>query len=349
VASSSNKALQRAAELCKSGQTKIRAGDAKGAFRDFEQAIAFAPQLPEPYINRAVLRIHNFNDIAGGIDDCNAALDINPDSGAAYSNRGVAYFKQEQYEKAAEDFHEALMRQPLEASLHRLKAYAHYELEQYAAAVQHYSVCLRFWHEPALCHEMRGVCYYNLHDFEKALEDLNASIESNPDRASAYTNRGVLYLALGDTEKALADQNKAVSLREYAGYYSNRGLVYLLRDELDEALNESERALSLDPHFADAHGLRGQIAFVQGDYEMALENFQQLELYKMPGDLHAQAGQSIALYALGRTDDALDMWQAIVWENGQFRDLAWLKVEFLLAAPLLATAEQILKDLEDIS
>jgi len=349
VASSSNKALQRAAELCKSGQTKIKAGDAAGAFRDFEQAIAFAPQLPEPYINRAVLRIHHFNDIAGGIDDCNAALDINPDSAAAYSNRGVAYFKQEQYEKAAGDFHEALMQQPLEASLHRLKAYAHYELEQYAAAVQHYTVALKFWHEPALCHEMRGVCYHNLHDFDKALEDLNASIRADPNRPSAYTNRGVVYLTLGEMDKALADQDKALSLREYAGYYSNRGLVYLLRGDLETAQAESDKALALDGAFADALGLQGQIAFVQGDYALALERFQQLELYKMPGDLHAQAGQSIALYATGQTDDALDMWQAIIWENSRFRDLAWLQAEFILAAPLLKIAEKILKELEDIS
>ncbi|NJN37165.1 MAG: hypothetical protein HC794_09100 [Nitrospiraceae bacterium] len=141
----------------------------------------------------------------------------------------------------------------------------------------------------------------------------------------------------------------ALSLREYAGYYTNRGLVYLLRGDVETAYGESEQALVLDPHFADAHGLRGQIAFVQGDYAMALENFQQLEVYKMPGDLHAQAAQSIALYALGQVDDALDLWQAIIWENGRFRDLDWLRVEFLLAAPLLATAETILKALEDIS
>jgi len=349
VASSSNKALQRAAELCKSGQDKIRAGDAQGAFRDFDQAIAFAPQLPEPYINRAALRIHHFQDVAGGIEDCNAALSINPESAAAYSNRGVAYFMQEQYDRAAEDFHEALMRQPLEASLHRLKAYAHYKLEQYAIAVLHYGVCLRFWHEPALCHEMRGVCYYNLHDFDNAMSDLNASIEQDASRASAYTNRGIVYLALGYIDEALEDQNKALSLREYPGYYSNRGLVYLLRGDLEDAFAESEKALALDDRFADAYGLRGQIAFVQGHYEAALERFQELEVFKMPGDLHAQAAQSIALYALGQVDEALDLWQAVIWENGHFRDLEWVRTEFILAAPLLAAAEAILTALEEIS
>jgi tetratricopeptide (TPR) repeat protein len=181
------------------------------------------------------------------------------------------------------------------------------------------------------------------------MSDLNASIENDATRASAYTNRGVVYLALGETEQALVDHNTALSLREYAGYYSNRGLVYLLRGDLEKAYAETEQALALDPRFADAYGLRGQIAFVQGDYEAALERFQELEVFKMPGDLHAQAAQSIALYALGQIDEALDMWQAIIWENGHFRDLEWVRTEFILAAPLLTTAEAILKALEEIS
>ncbi|TGV12444.1 adenylate/guanylate cyclase domain-containing protein [Mesorhizobium sp. M8A.F.Ca.ET.173.01.1.1] len=75
----------------------------------------------------------------------------------------------------------------------------------------------------------------------------------------------------------------------------------------DEAIDEVERALVLNPNFAEAHVCRGETLYYSGKSEEALESFargKSLNPYFADVLLHFQA---LALFQLGRYDEAVDL------------------------------------------
>lgn len=75
----------------------------------------------------------------------------------------------------------------------------------------------------------------------------------------------------------------------------------------DEAIDEAERALVLNPNFAEAHVARGEALYYSGRPEEALESFARgktLNPYFPDVLLHFQA---LALFQLGRFDEAVDL------------------------------------------
>jgi adenylate cyclase len=75
----------------------------------------------------------------------------------------------------------------------------------------------------------------------------------------------------------------------------------------DEAVDEVERALALNPNFAEAHVCRGETLYYSGRPEEALESFARgktLNPYFPDVVLHFQA---LALFQLGRYDEAVDL------------------------------------------
>ena len=101
----------------------------------------------------------------------------------SYNNRGLAYNKLKEHEKAIADYNKVIALDP-----------------EYARAYNN-----------------RGTAYGKLKKHEKAFEDYNKAIALNPEDAIAYYNRGTAYDELKKHEKAFEDYNKAIALNpEYA-------------------------------------------------------------------------------------------------------------------------------------
>ncbi|MEM9244829.1 MAG: tetratricopeptide repeat protein, partial [Cyanobacteria bacterium P01_F01_bin.153] len=76
------------------------------ALEDYEQAIALAPDAPDPYLNRGAT-LENMGQWEEAISDYNRVLDIDPEDAAAYNNRGNAQGGLGNWENAVEDFKRA--------------------------------------------------------------------------------------------------------------------------------------------------------------------------------------------------------------------------------------------------
>jgi tetratricopeptide (TPR) repeat protein len=98
------------------------------------------------------------------IEDCNKAIELNPNGADAYNYRGVAYTDLKQYERAIEDFNKTIEFDPKNAD----------------------------------AHNNRGVAYCFLGHYERAIEDFNKAMELNPNFIMAYSNR---ELALSKLEE----------------------------------------------------------------------------------------------------------------------------------------------------
>lgn len=155
---------------------------------------------------------------------------------------------------------------------------------------------------------------------------LRRATELDPNFASAYAflalTHGIDYLnrwgaspaeSMAQAEEAAT---RAVTLDDgdpWAHWALAIAKLYTRRH--DEAIDEAERALVLNPNFAEAHVARGEALYYSGRPEEALESFARgktLNPYFPDVLLHFQA---LALFHLGRFDEAVDLLQQRLARN----------------------------------
>jgi len=100
------------------------------------------------------------------------AIAAQPDSGAAYTYRGLTQFSMGQYQESIQDFTQAMIRMGESAELRTL----------------------------------RGTAYYMQSLYPEAISDLTQAIELNPGNVNAYTYRAMAYEATGRMDLAQADR-----------------------------------------------------------------------------------------------------------------------------------------------
>jgi tetratricopeptide (TPR) repeat protein len=159
-------------------------------------------------------------------------LKLNPNSSAAYFNRGLSLYNKAQlaptealYRQAAADFSKAIEIKPNDAE---------------------------YW-------TSRGSVYIRLMtiDYERslaqALSDLNQAIRLNPKSGAAYRERGVVYELSNQLAKALPDLNTAIRLdpKDAVAYYT-RAKVHGGSNRYAAAKADAEMALKLFPSYEAA-------------------------------------------------------------------------------------------------
>jgi len=166
---------------------------------------------------------------------CTSIIVLDPHNDGAFVNRGLAYRRLGQLDRAIRDYEAAI----------RLNARA------------------------ADAFNNRGNAYQDKLDYERALADYDEAIRLNPRYAHAYNNRGVVFLELGDSLKALADFHRAINEDPfYANAFRNRGLAHTDQEEFDLAVEDYDEAFRLNP--AVPHGVEYAVAlFGRGDVAAA--------------------------------------------------------------------------------
>jgi len=121
----------------------------------------------------------------------------------AYNNRGVAYAKLNEYERAIKDYDKAIELNP-----------------NYAETYYN-----------------RGNAYAKLNKYERAIKDFSKAIELNPNYAKAYGNRGIAYSKIHRYEESARDLKKAGILFFHSGKEENAvkafSICFKLRDKIE--------------------------------------------------------------------------------------------------------------------
>ncbi len=162
---------------------------------DLEQAIAFAPAIPEytarVYLNRASLLLDQ-NEIDAALDDLDTSLGLAPDQPDTLLTRASVYAFQERYEDALEDYNRVIALVP----------------------------------EDTRAYSQRGVLNMRLGNLDAALTDLSRAIDINPENGDTYINRALVYNLQDDFDNALTDLDSALDLNpQNVGLYVFRGAV----------------------------------------------------------------------------------------------------------------------------
>ncbi len=191
-------------------------------------------------------------------------------SAKQYYERGSAYLKLRVFDKAADDFTQAIK---LDDSLD----------DAYLG---------------------RGLAHGRLRMFDEAIDDLTVFIDRNPNNSHAYTKRGVRRIWAGDYENAEKDLKKAIALdANNAEARDDLGVMYARKKEFKKALEQFTRVVEIDPSYSKGFHNLAMTHHILGNYDQSLMSINKsLEL--LPNDKNALLLKGETLLKLGRREEA---------------------------------------------
>jgi Flp pilus assembly protein TadD len=164
----------------------------------------------------------------------------------AYNNRGSAYGKKGENDRAIADYNEALRLNPKLASAYNNRGLAYSKKGENDRAIADHNEALRLDPKFASAYNNRGLAYSEKGENDRAIADYNEALRLNPKNAVAYNNRGFAYWRKGENDRAIADYNEALRLdQKLADTYVSRGLVYEKLADFARARADFSTALGL--------------------------------------------------------------------------------------------------------
>ncbi len=213
--------------------------------------------------------------IAGCTALIQAGQDTTENLSVIYNNRGTAYERKREYDRAIQDYNEAIRLSPNYAYTYRNRGLAYNNKGDYDRAIQDFNDVIRLNPTYASAYYCRGNAYIGKEDFDRAIQDFNEAIRLNPTYASAYDGRGNAYDGKDDYDRAIRDYNEAIRLNPNDAHtYNNRGLAYNNKGDYDRAIQDYNEAIRLNPNLALAYEKRGDAYLFQSKLTAAITNFE---------------------------------------------------------------------------
>ena len=138
-----------------------------------------------------------FTDMtAAAVVACTSVIESDPGNDGAFVNRGIAFRRLGDIDRAIKDYDEAIRLNPRAAD----------------------------------AYNNRGNAFRALDDLGRAGRDYDEAIRLNPHYAQAFNNRGIIFLELGEIDRAMQDFDKAIAEDpQYANALRNRALARYLQ------------------------------------------------------------------------------------------------------------------------
>lgn len=157
-------------------------------------------------------------------------------------------------------------------------------------------LCLLLAGSPALAHGTH----------EARLAEAERAIATDPGNPDLYRSRSVLHLEHGDSEAALADLDRAEALDPSRPLTDLlRGRLELARGRPDAAHEALQRCVSAWPEHPDAQLELARAHAARGDAQAAAERYELALALAPVASPTLYLERARALYAAGRTDEAL--------------------------------------------
>jgi tetratricopeptide (TPR) repeat protein len=284
------------------GSSHFNLGEDDQAITAYTQVIHLNPNSDAAYNNRGYIYF-GLNQYEKAINDYTQSIKINPYVGDSYNNRGIVYNVLGQYENALSDFTQAIQIDPNDANSYSNRGSVYQNLGQIDKAISDYTQAIKINPNFDAAYGNRGSAYQDQGQFKKAVNDYTVAIQLKP-FAFFYDGRGIAYGSLGQYEKAINDFNQAIkSEPNNPTHYNNRGTAYNYMGQYDKAISDYTYALQLNPNAANTYNSRGIVFVKTGKYNQAITDFTQA-LQIDPQFAEAYYDRGSAYQKLGRTTES---------------------------------------------
>jgi tetratricopeptide (TPR) repeat protein len=178
------------------------------------------------------------------IQDFDEAIELDPEYAEAYYNRGLAYMNLKQYEEAIPDFDRFIEIQPdgdkLEQAPHNLRGVVG-ELNQ-----DEKELLFAYTHR-GFAYFYRGLAYAQLGHYERAIRDYDKADEFDSlISVNLYTAsyRGQAYVQLGQYQRAIQDYDKIIEMLSGVNWpFVSLVQAYINRGVAYSSLGQHQRAI----------------------------------------------------------------------------------------------------------
>ncbi len=191
-----------------------------------------------------------------------------------YFNRGTAFRRAGDFDKAVSDFTKVLELKPGFARAYEARGMTEDDRGNRDKALADLDEAIKRDGSAWQLLYSRAVVLRADGDTEAALRDLDAARDIKSDAANIPLMRALVLADKGNHEAARTEINRVLSEgRGGASAHYARGAVAFDEGRIDAADDDAERALELDGDFAAAHMLKGRILEERGDKAAARARF----------------------------------------------------------------------------
>jgi tetratricopeptide (TPR) repeat protein len=244
-----------------------------GALQATPGAVRSSAADPAQIFARGQLALQN-----GKLDEAEEAfrevLQIDPQSGAAYTNLGVVYMRRKQWAKAVNALEKAERLMPQTAGVRLNIGLAYYRQNEFLKAIPPLESVVREQPDTGQARYLLGLCYF----FTDRWKDAAATLEPLwPQESAHFPYLYVLSNAAHRAGMEKLDTRAAEELLKVGNdspeYHLFAGKYHLNRQEYDEAIAQFETAAKANPRLPFVHFNLGMAYLGKQKYSRAREEF----------------------------------------------------------------------------
>ncbi|MDJ0693986.1 tetratricopeptide repeat protein [Mastigocoleus sp. MO_188.B34] len=234
-----------------------------------------------------------------------------------YVKLGDRFLEKTDYNRAMENYTQALQIKPNETEIYYKRGFAKYQLGDYQGAIEDCTWVVTNHPNYVKAYNYLGDARYQLGDYEGAIADYSEVIRLNPFDANAYRNRADARYNLGDKQGAIEDYVCAIDInpvRNAQGDRNARGDRNYSYENLTQVPNHLENHLEIsqakeiikgiNPEDVPAYKNRGNNRYDLGDYRGAILDYTRIididpdpKIYVKRGDAYYDFGDKEAAIA----------------------------------------------------
>lgn len=261
--------------LMRLGVVEYSDGNVTEAISLFDRALGLNPTSKWALLWKGIV-YSDTGDLESARENFSAALTIDPRFDLGLYNMGWLELKKniKDYNNAEGYFRKALAVNPsYKEALYGLGMVYGYQ-NQYEIAHGYLTKALEINSEFLTAWKWRGIVNYEMKNFSAAIADFSDALSLDPANADLFTRRARVHLLSGAHDDALSDLLLA---KKYTPE-NPRIMLYLAQvyqkvNELNIALVTLDEALALNPDYAEAYGIKGEIYREQGLMEDAVASY----------------------------------------------------------------------------
>ena len=211
--------------------------------------------------------------IAPAQQACTKAVDLGNAGAEGHMCLGMLEDGTGQYNKAAEQFQQAVQLEPANdrAYINLAGAYQHLNQLDKAEGTYQRAIAIRpqYWRDYALL----GVAYLNQADYEKAAGAFRRATELDPDSYVAFNSLGGALLYQGKDDEAVQALEKSIAIRPTQEAYSNVAVAQFRLRRFKDAMASLKEALKVDENSYQTWGNLGDAYYYGGDKTLAMSTY----------------------------------------------------------------------------
>jgi tetratricopeptide (TPR) repeat protein len=207
--------------------------------------------------------------IAAAQDACNKAIDLGNAGAEGHLCLGSLENGTGKYEKAAEQFQQAVQLDSTNDRAYASLAVAYEHLNQPEKAEETYKRAISLRPQYWRVYNMLGGYYIERAEYEKAAAMYRSATERDPDNYLAFNNLGAALLYAGKDADAVQALQKSIAIRPGKDAYNNMAVALFRLHQFQDSVRDYKEALTFDDSDYQTWGNLGDSYYYGGDTSSA--------------------------------------------------------------------------------